>query len=628
MRRAAIKTVILLLLFGILFSCCLDGPSAPIPDNPLDPENSQTHGDPFQLQAVLLQQGVRLFWQPVHIILVERYLILRDQIVIGSVNADTLMYWDKTTLKGRTYVYQVAAKGKNGQVSYSEYIKPETVHTQPMVQILPSPATAIRQISLLFTAAHAQKVCISNSSDFDQAVWLPFAQKVDWLLPPGDGLKIVYIKTSYADSAVSPVMADSVFLDTTPPIVRFSVTPDSGQTAAVAFHFNATASFDAVSERLYFEWDTDGDGQYDQHDWELQDFYFGIVHDNLIFVRCKVTDQCGNSDSSKQQVYVNAPPFVTLSITPDNTAIDTDIRLDASGSTDQYDQTPQLSCRFDFEGDGIWDTGYTSELCVNHRYTQGGELYPACEIRDRLGAISKSQSHIFLYAEKDNMVYVPAGEFTMGGPEVWTDGPPVQKKYVEGFWIDKYEVTNAQYKKFCIATWHCYPRDRLSDYFHQYPNYPVLFVTYQDAEAYAAWAGKRLPMSAEWEKACRAFEYYNYPWGNNEPSNQCNFWYYAGPLVAQIAKLWYECGPLPVGSFAPNRLGLYDMAGNAWEFCSDWWGKPYDPENSATQMACKIIRGGGWNSVSSQMLRCAYFSGVEFKSYYDNNLGFRCARSE
>ena len=171
------------------------------------------------------------------------------------------------------------------------------------------------------------------------------------------------------------------------------------------------------------------------------------------------------------------------------------------------------------------------------------------------------------------MVTIPAGEFQMGSnnTEAEDDEQPVRIIYLDTFYIDKYEVTNAQYKQFVDANpqWE---KDRIPSEYHDgdylkhweentYPegkqNHPVVYISWYAAMAYAEWAGKRLPTEAEWEKAARGgLVDQIYPWGNSIDPSKAN---YAGEIGDTT----------PVGSYPANAYGLYDMAGNAWEWCLD-----------------------------------------------------------
>jgi len=227
-------------------------------------------------------------------------------------------------------------------------------------------------------------------------------------------------------------------------------------------------------------------------------------------------------------------------------------------------------------------------------------------------------------------VYIPAGYVMMGSNDGKDDEMPVHKVYVEAFYMDKYEVTVAEYEKFVNAKGYQQPYNWTEQL--KQPQHPVVNVSWEDAGAYARWKGKRLPTEAEWEYAARGGytgldgkPSYKYPWGNNESHDKAN---YGG---TEGNDQWERTAP--VGSFAPNGYGLYDMAGNVWEWCADWYDENYyqnfknstanNPKgpDSGTQ---RVLRGGSWDNVPSD-LRCAN------RRWYDPSnrvllIGFRCVR--
>jgi len=301
------------------------------------------------------------------------------------------------------------------------------------------------------------------------------------------------------------------------------------------------------------------------------------------------------------------------------------------------------------------------------------------------------------------MVLIPTGEFIMGSAE--TEAKDAERRwglaegtlksetpqhivFVDAFYIDKYEVTNAQYKKFVDETGHPSPsvptmaevslafRNELGDEASvisatqlentyqelgrqlepwawkngNYPegkaNHPVVLVSLYDAAAYAKWADKRLPTEAEWEKAARGTDGRIYPWGNNWDSNKCN----SAERVAQKALpnlreslLWFEewkrfppmatalNTTVPVGIYKKGKspFGVCDMAGNAFEWCMDWYDENYyaqspkrNPSGPATGRV-RVLRGGSWN-----------YPGFKLRTTYRNKHapeiggspnGFRCA---
>ncbi|MYE87403.1 SUMF1/EgtB/PvdO family nonheme iron enzyme [Candidatus Poribacteria bacterium] len=241
----------------------------------------------------------------------------------------------------------------------------------------------------------------------------------------------------------------------------------------------------------------------------------------------------------------------------------------------------------------------------------------------------------------EGMALIPAGEFRMGSNDGEFDEKPVHTVYVNAFYMDVYEVTNAQYKKFVDANpqW---TKDHISSRYHDgnylkhwtgnsygSGNHPVVYVSWYGAMAYAKWVGKRLPTEAEWEKAARGgLSGKRYPWGNLLDSSKAK---YRGG------------GTTGVGTYPPNEYGLYDMAGNVWEWCLDAYGgnfyksspyrNPIAGAEGITQATSKftivktprVLRGGAWGS-SRSTLRVSdrrRFSPV----LTDNGSGFRCVKT-
>ena len=214
----------------------------------------------------------------------------------------------------------------------------------------------------------------------------------------------------------------------------------------------------------------------------------------------------------------------------------------------------------------------------------------------------------------------------MGSNDGDSNERPVHTVYLDGYYISKYEITNAQYKKFCDETGRGYPKDPgysgMSNYFTNYPNYPVVNVNWNDAKAYCDWAGLKLPTEAQWEKGARGTDARKYPWGNDEPgtdranySGRSDGYKYTSPIG------YYPKGQSP--------YGLMDMAGNVWEWCNDWYdanyysGSPSSNPRGPSSGTNKVLRGGSWNNIGNY-IRCADRSGINPSSIY-NDGGFRPA---
>ncbi len=222
------------------------------------------------------------------------------------------------------------------------------------------------------------------------------------------------------------------------------------------------------------------------------------------------------------------------------------------------------------------------------------------------------------------MVLIPGGTFSMGADSF--DEGPRHKIRIDSFFIDVREVTNRQYWEFVTATGHP-PAPFFRDSVLGRPDHPVVGVSYDDARAYAFWLNKRLPTEAEWEYAARGgLKEKDYPWGNDPPNGRCNF----APHGKKNADGWAFTSP--VGRYKANNYGLYDMSGNAWEWCSDFYDSTYyqrSPERNPVgpdSGYTRVLRGGSWLSINPKHLKCS--SRLELKPYIkDRYYGFRCAKT-
>ena len=285
----------------------------------------------------------------------------------------------------------------------------------------------------------------------------------------------------------------------------------------------------------------------------------------------------------------------------------------------------------------------------------------------------QNEEQLNLEAILKDMVLIPAGEFLMGSPEGEGayDEYPQHKVYLDDYYIDKYEVTNAKFKEFVEATgyvtdaerkgygevWNpkepmIFKRHNLSGVNWRSPhawvdnkwypnrphpeewenyniedkmNYPVIQVSWNDAKAYTKWAGKRLPTEAEWEKAARGTDSRRWPWGNEFDLN-------LGGIIAHanIGSDWL----LPVGCFPTgvSPYGVYNLTGNVQEWTADWYASDYythtprnNPKGPDTGRF-RVMRGGSWKQVKPHHVLIANRA-YQLPDYSSNFVGFRCAWS-
>jgi len=238
-----------------------------------------------------------------------------------------------------------------------------------------------------------------------------------------------------------------------------------------------------------------------------------------------------------------------------------------------------------------------------------------------------------------SMRLVPAGEFTMGS-ETYDNEKPIHQVYLNAYYLDKYEVTNALYQA-CVDAGICDPPHQTSSNSHssyygnsQFDNYPVINVDWNQAKTYCEWRGARLPTEAEWEKAARGTNGLTYPWGNAFDGTKVNF------CDKNCSFDWadnsYDDGyndTAPVGSY-PNGIspyGLYEMAGNVWEWVADWYDANYYSNSPASNPQGpssgdgRALRGGSWSG-SDDDVRTSSRPG-NAPVLWNYFFGFRCARS-
>jgi len=232
-----------------------------------------------------------------------------------------------------------------------------------------------------------------------------------------------------------------------------------------------------------------------------------------------------------------------------------------------------------------------------------------------------------------NMVFVPAGEFSMGSEQGDVDESPVHNVYLDAFYIDMYEVTNAHYR-LCVDAGACLQPEKTGSFtrasYYENPvfdDFPVMYVNWDMAQAYCAWRDARLPSEAQWEKAARGTDGRTYPWGEDIDCQRANYY-------SQVGTDFIACvgDASRVGSFESGQspYGAYDMTGNVWEWVADWYDASYYQRSPASNPngpdsgRVRVVRGGAWgfSDFSVRAARRYWFN----PSNALENVGFRCAR--
>jgi len=211
----------------------------------------------------------------------------------------------------------------------------------------------------------------------------------------------------------------------------------------------------------------------------------------------------------------------------------------------------------------------------------------------------------------------------MGNDDGWATQKPAHEVNLDGFWIDETEITNGMYA-LCVQVQVCLPPSNESSYNRenyyndpQYMDFPVVYVSWQDADTYCKWAGRTLPTEEQWEKAARGVDGRLYPWGDQTPSQNL-----LNNFDVSFLEDTVQVGSYPQGV---SPYGALDMAGNVWEWTADWFYPYPGGDISATEIygqIYRILRGGSYVDAADVTTR--YANDPKLRNY---DIGFRCVSS-
>ena len=390
--------------------------------------------------------------------------------------------------------------------------------------------------------------------------------------------------------------------------------------------------------------------------YALRCLYFSVIATTVLLL--------GSCDNGREEI-TNSQPTIDRVIVPQEVKAGQKVKLEVVAH--------------DADGDGLTYNWEVSEGTVDvvGVWTVPSEATSATvlvHVSDGVNSsVASSKISVEIVAPPDpskpmvpkGMVSIPTGEFQMGSndPKAQNHEQPVHTVYVDAFLMDEHEVTNLEYQTFVLANpqWQ---REQIDSEFHDgeylklwrgrrgndYPkgkaDHPVVYVSWYTAMAYAEWVGKRPPTEAEWEYAARGgLAGKKYPWGDDAINRDWGD--YVDPSRANYDRRVGDT--TAVGKYPPNGYGLYDMAGNVWEWCLDEYNKDFysmspreNPlsgadsvdwiiNNFTSVQTHRVVRGGSWSS--RQVLRELSPLRVTFRRpnkplFTNDHFGFRCARSQ
>lgn len=557
----------------------------------------------------------------------------------GLLGIDTILVVTDLSIGAHTITLRVTDSGDKFREHQIQIIIEQAFNSPPTVQIVQpfhlTPYAADSVITFSGTAVDIEDGALTGAS-------VTWTSDLDGLLGTGTnftmtGLSLgLHTITMRAEDSGLAFATDQVMINVTPvgdanqPPIATILQPRDDKVfiegSPVTFQGSGIDQEDGTIQDRLLRWTSDRDGFLGTG----TSLTISTLQRGRHLITLKVRDSGGKQDSSGVNIFIsavnNTPPIARFNITqilPPATPGTVDITLDASILYDATNNMEDIEIRWDFDNDGVYDTPFTLEKTASYSYTSGIEPhFVKLLVRDGNGLTDAVSLIVPEY------VYVPAGNFQMGSLSGSpADEQPRRTVYLDVFYIDRFEITNAQFASFLsdngnpeyYSSWMSITKLPDNSYVANdgFENFPVRYVDWIAAEAYVSWYNKRLPTEAEWEKAARGGEFLDeagtlpnplptrdYPWSADEITAAYANYLIVGRPFDWLAPAGIYTGQLINGVQTVNNAspyGAFDMLGNIAEWVSDWYKADYyssSPTSNPTGPAAgefKVFRGGSFD---------------------------------
>ena len=639
-----------LLILSAILSCTGDIPPIPVRTNPLDANNPDTQGDPYQLRGEIADGGIRLSWDLFEWQSLIGFSLHRMEnngtfSLLTQVNATTDTYTDRTIQNGHRYDYYIVARGESGDFQPSEYIT-VTINSDPFLFIEGETVThtPTRNVTLTILAYGAEQMLLSNDSAFAGASWETATSTKLWQLETGIGTKSVYLRVIYTSEDTSEVVINRIDPSILNPVL--DIIPDStyinhsditlsmldvGATEMKISNYLDSSSVNWQPYADTLNWNIlSGDGWKRVYAWFRNDFYpptVPVVDSVGLDTRADIASFGWFTSNGRDTLELGDSFTFTLQMQDDAFGPETGgvaevtvegweriLLIDqANGS---YSKTITISVNTVSVIDAGVSASFVDRVSNNIYILHSDRRLTVFGLDagdERAFPLGNSGKELI-------MVWIPPGAFEMGSPNEEQDSiggevPAHTVSLSQGFWLGKCEMTQAQWE----AIMHNNPASGcgVGD------DYPIYDVSWNDIQNFVSELNHvfRLPTESEWEYACRGGTTTRFYWGEDPNYEEIhNYAIYGNDNPG---------GTSEVGTKLPNNWGLYDMSGNVWEWCEDWYHQNYigaPTDGSAWRYpssSSRVIRGGGWFS-DDKFCRSAVRG--YFAPSYQRGHGFRLAR--